>query len=99
VTRRWTNSHPAVRAAGSRGDVWLVAPTGAEMRKVRPAVVVSPDELNAHLRTFILAPLTTGGHAYPYRVVDGALLVRRLGRLSPATLSQALATLQAMFAH
>jgi mRNA interferase MazF len=29
---------------------------------------VSPDELNAHLRTFIVAPLTTGSHAYPFRV-------------------------------
>ena len=31
-------------------------------------MVVSPDELNAHLRTFIVAPLTTGGHPYPFRV-------------------------------
>jgi len=29
---------------------------------------VSPDDLNAHLRTFIVAPLTTGGHPYPFRV-------------------------------
>jgi len=55
----------------SRGDVFLVDlnPTrGGEIRKTRPCVVVSPDELNAHLRTFIVAPLTTGGHAYPFRV-------------------------------
>ena len=54
-----------------RGDVFLVdlAPTrGAEIRKTRPGVVVSPDELNAHLRTFIVAPLTTGSHAYPFRI-------------------------------
>ena len=31
-------------------------------------VVVSPDELNAYLRTFIVAPLTTGGHPYPFRI-------------------------------
>ena len=36
--------------------------------KMRPCVVVSPDELNAHLHTFIVAPLTTGGHPYPFRV-------------------------------
>ena len=30
--------------------------------------MVSPDELNAHLRTFTVAPLTTGGHPYPFRV-------------------------------
>ncbi len=55
----------------SRGDIFLVAlnPTrGSEIRKMRPCVIVSPDELNAHLRTFIVAPLTTGGHPYPFRV-------------------------------
>jgi mRNA interferase MazF len=55
----------------SRGDIFLVAlnPTrGSEIRKTRPCVVVSPDELNAHLRTYIVAPLTTGGHPYPFRV-------------------------------
>ena len=55
----------------SRGDIFLVAlnPTrGSEIRKTRPCVVVSPDELNTHLRTFTVAPLTTGGHPYPFRV-------------------------------
>jgi mRNA interferase MazF len=54
-----------------RGDVFLVSldPTrGGEIRKTRPCVVVSPDELNAHLQTFIVAPLTTGSHPYPFRV-------------------------------
>jgi mRNA interferase MazF len=54
-----------------RGDVFLIdlRPTrGGEIRKTRPCVVVSPDELNEHLRTFIVAPLTTGGHPYPFRV-------------------------------
>ena len=54
-----------------RGDVFLVNlnPTrGGEIRKSRPCLVVSPDELNAHLRTFIVAPLTTGSYAYPFRV-------------------------------
>ena len=55
----------------SRGDIFLVAlnPTrGSEIRKTRPCVIVSPDELNSHLRTFIVVPLTTGGHPYPFRV-------------------------------
>jgi mRNA interferase MazF len=55
----------------SRGDIFLVSlnPTrGSGIRKTRPCVVVSPDELNAHLRMFIVAPLTTGGHPYPFRV-------------------------------
>ena len=55
----------------SRGDIFLVAlnPTrGSEIRKTRPCVIVSPDELNSHLHTFLVAPLTTGGHPYPFRV-------------------------------
>jgi mRNA interferase MazF len=54
-----------------RGDVFLVnlGPTrGGEIQKTRPCVVVSPDELNAHLRTFIVAPLTSGTYSYPFRV-------------------------------
>jgi mRNA interferase MazF len=60
-----------VEASVTRGDVMLVdldPARGLEIRKMRPCVVVSPDELNAHLRTFIMAPLTTGGHPYPFRV-------------------------------
>src|SRR5579862_9521597 len=54
-----------------RGEVFLVAldPTrGSEIRKTRPCVVVSPDEINASLRTAIVAPLTSGGQRYPFRV-------------------------------
>jgi mRNA interferase MazF len=54
-----------------RGDVFLVSlgsARGGEIQKTRPCVVVSPDELNSYLRTFIVAPLTTGGHPYPFRV-------------------------------
>ncbi len=54
-----------------RGDVFLIGldPTrGREIRKTRPCLVVSPDELNAHLSTTIVAPMTTGGHAYPFRI-------------------------------
>ena len=108
-----------VEAEIRRGDVFLVDlnPTqGGEIHKIRPCVVVSPDELNAHLRTFIIAPLTTGGYSYPFRipcrfegkkgfvvldqirVVDIERLVKRLGRLAPATLRKVLAILQEMFA-
>ena len=54
----------------SRGQVYLVRldPTlGSEIKKTRPCVIVSPDELNDHLRTAIIAPMTTGGRAYPWR--------------------------------
>jgi mRNA interferase MazF len=60
----------ALTAPPRRGDVFLVNldPTrGREIRKTRPCVVVSPDELNA-VRPCIVAPLSTGGHAYPFRV-------------------------------
>lgn len=101
-----------------RGEVHLVSldPTrGSEIRKTRPCLIVSPDELNDHLGTFIVAPMTTGGHPYPFRIacrfkksdgfvvldqlrtVDGSWLVRRLGRLSSATLEKALAALREMF--
>ena len=61
------------RASISRGDVHLVRldPTlgsDSEIRKTRPCLVVSPDELNQHLRTVIVAPMTTGGQDYPWRV-------------------------------
>lgn len=55
----------------ARGEVYSVGlePTlGSEIRKTRPCLVVSADELNQHLRTIIVAPMTTGGHAYPWRV-------------------------------
>jgi len=55
----------------TRGEVHLVRldPTlGSEIQKARPCVVVSPDELNAHLRTVIVAPMTTAGRAYPWRI-------------------------------
>jgi mRNA interferase MazF len=54
----------------ARGSVYLVRldPTlGSEIKKARPCVIVSPDELNQHLRTVIVAPMTTGGQSYPWR--------------------------------
>ena len=54
-----------------RGDVYLVRldPTlRSEIQKARPCVIVSPDELNEHLRTVIVAPMTTSGRAYPWRI-------------------------------
>lgn len=54
-----------------RGEIWLVAldPTlGSEIQKTRPCVVVSPPELHDHLRTVIVAPMTSKGRPAPYRV-------------------------------
>ncbi len=54
-----------------RFDVFLVNldPTvGSEIKKTKPCLVVSPDEMNRHVRTVIVAPMTTKGAAYPTRV-------------------------------
>ena len=54
-----------------RGEIWLVNldPTvGSEIRKTRPCVVVSPAEMHDHLRTVIVAPMTTGSHVAPFRI-------------------------------
>ena len=108
------------RAARARGEVHQVRldPTlCSEILKTRPCLVVSPDELNQYLRTVIVAPMTTGGRAYPWRVacqfqrrsgfvaldqlrtVDAERLLRRLGRLTPRTVTAVLQRLQEMFAE
>lgn len=54
-----------------RGDIWLVNldPTvGSEIKKSRPCVVISPPELNDHLRTVIVAPMTSKGFTAPFRI-------------------------------
>ena len=50
-----------------RGEIWLVNldPT---VRKMRPCVVVSPAEMHDHLRTVIVAPMTTKSRAAPFRI-------------------------------
>ena len=54
-----------------RFEVYLVNldPTiGSEIKKTRPCLVVSPDEMNRHIATVIIAPMTTKGRNYPTRV-------------------------------
>jgi mRNA interferase MazF len=55
----------------TRFDVYLVAldpAEGHEIKKTRPCVVISPDEMNRHIGTVIIAPMTTKGRSYPSRV-------------------------------
>ena len=55
----------------SQYDVCLVNldPTiGHEMKKTRPCLVISPNEMNENIRTFIIAPMTTKSHNYPTRI-------------------------------
>jgi len=54
-----------------RGEIWLVNldPTvGSEIQKTRPCVVISPPEMHDHLRTAIVAPMTTGNRPAPFRI-------------------------------
>ena len=61
----------AVVSAPQLDEVWLASldpAQGSEIQKTRPCLVVSPDEMNRHLRTVIVAPMTTSGRRYPTRV-------------------------------
>src|SRR5581483_6869673 len=61
----------ALVSDASQGEVWLVSldpVQGSEIRKTRPCLVVSPNEMNGHLRTVIIAPMTTAERPYPTRV-------------------------------
>ena len=59
------------KSEAKRFDVFLVSldpTTGSEIKKTRPCVIVSPDEMNRHIRTVIIAPMTTKGPDYPSRI-------------------------------
>ena len=54
-----------------RGEIWLVNldPTiGSEIQKSRPCVIVSPPEMHDHLRTVMIAPMSTGSRPAPFRI-------------------------------
>jgi len=55
----------------NRFDVYLINldPTvGSEIHKTRPCLIISPDEMNRHIRTVIIAPMTSAGKDYPTRI-------------------------------
>ena len=55
----------------NRFDVYLINldPTvGSEIQKTRPCLIISPDEMNRHIRTIIVAPMTTASRDYPTRI-------------------------------
>jgi mRNA interferase MazF len=69
-----------------RGEIWLVNldPTvGSEIQKTRPCVVISPPEMHDHLRTAIVAPMTTGNRPAPFRIA-----VRHAGKAGLILLDQ-----------
>lgn len=88
----------------SRSEVYLVSldPTvGSEIRKTRPCVVVSPDEINHHIRTVVIAPMTTKGRRYPTRVpcrfqdTQGLVVLDQIRTVDSERLVKRLGTLDA----
>jgi mRNA interferase MazF len=87
-----------------RGEIWLVNldPTvGSEIRKTRPCVVVSPAEMHDHLRTVIVAPMTTGSRPAPFRIDvthggrRGLILLDRMRAVDTARLAKKLGVVSA----
>ncbi len=88
----------------SRFDVFLISldPTrGSEIRKTRPCLVVSPDEMNRHIRTVIVAPMTTKGRPYPTRVLctfqgkRGQIILDQIRTVDKSRLARRLGTISA----
>lgn len=91
-----------------RFDVWLVNldPTlGSEISKTRPALVVSPDEMNHTIATVIIAPMTTKGRDYPTRVPctfqgkDGQVVLDQLRTVDKVRLVKRLGRIEAQTAE
>lgn len=87
-----------------RCDIWLVNldPTvGSEIRKTRPCVIVSPTEWNAHLRTVIVAPMTSQGFdarfrpALTFQGTKGRILLDQIRTIDKTRLVKRLGALSA----
>ena len=87
-----------------RGEIWLVNldPTvGSEIRKTRPCVVVSPAEMHDHLRTAIVAPMTTKNRPAPFRMAvthggkSGLILLDQVRAIDKARLTKKLGAVSA----
>ena len=87
-----------------RGEISLVnldPVVGSEIRKTRACVVVSPAEMHDHLRTVIVAPMTTKSRAAPFRIGvrygsrDGLILLDQMRAVDKARLAKKLGTVSA----
>ena len=87
-----------------RGEIWLVSldPTiGSEINKSRPCVVVSPAEMHDHLRTVMVAPMTTKSRPAPFRVPvthggqKGLILLDQVRAVDKARLAKKLGAVSA----
>ena len=85
--------------------VWLDPSEGHEIRKTRPCVILSPDELNRHIRTVIVAPMTTQGRTYPTRVPvrfqrrEGQIVLDQIHTVDESRLVQRLGKISATAAQ
>jgi mRNA interferase MazF len=86
-----------------RFDVYLVIldPTvGSEIEKTRPCVIISPDEMNRHIATVIVAPMTTKGRSYPTRVActiqgkEGQVVLDQIRTVDKSRLARKLGRLE-----
>ena len=87
-----------------RFEVYLINldPTvGREIKKTRPCLIVSPDEMNKYLSTVIIAPMTTKGKAYPMRVnckfqgKEGMIVLDQIRSVDKSRLVKRLGTISA----
>jgi mRNA interferase MazF len=85
------------------GEIWLARldpTTGSEIQKTRPCVVISPDEMNDHLRTVIVAPMTTGSRPAGFRIPltfqgkQGLIVLDQIRTLDRVRLTQRLGSLR-----
>jgi mRNA interferase MazF len=97
-----------VKSIVSRGEIWLINlnPTlGSEIKKTRPCVVVSPQDMNDYLRTVIIAPMTTKGRAAGFRVPithdgkKGLILLDQMRAIDKTRLVKKLGTIGAKTLH
>ena len=88
----------------NRFEVFLVSldPTvGREIKKTRPCTIISPDEMNHHIGTVIIAPMTTKGRNYPTRVkctfqgVEGQIVLDQIRTVDKSRLVKKLGRLSA----
>ena len=86
----------------NRFDVYLtnLDPTvGSEIQKTRPCLIISPDEMNRHIRTVIIAPMTTAGKDYPTRIAcqfkkkKGCIVLDQIQTIDKTRLVKKLGTL------
>jgi mRNA interferase MazF len=86
----------------NRFDVYLINldPTvGSEIEKARPCLIISPDEMNRHIRTVIVAPMTSATKDYPSRVncrfkrKEGQIVLDQIGTIDKKRLIKKLGSI------